>query len=114
VCLAPSGASAQGTAQTDQDLINPDRPGIADGSKVIAPGALQVEFGVERDNFSDTHVISVPLLVRVGVARRLEARVEGNTFTRASSRRATPTRTSNGTETTWVSPKLSRSTPNST
>lgn len=81
MCLAPSGASAQGAAQTDQDLINPDRPGIADGSKVIAPGALQVEFGVERDNFSDTHVISVPLLVRVGVARRLEARVEGNTFT---------------------------------
>jgi Putative MetA-pathway of phenol degradation len=81
VCLAPGIVSAQGTAQDDYDLINPDRPGIADGSKVIAPGALQVEAGLERDQFSDTHVISVPLLVRVGVVRRLEARVEGNTFT---------------------------------
>jgi hypothetical protein len=81
--LAPAAASAQGTAQDERDLINPDRPGIADGSKVIAPGALQIEVGVERDNFADTHLVFVPLLVRVGVGRRLEARVEGNTLTHA-------------------------------
>ena len=65
-----------------QDLINPDRPGIADGSKVVGRGRLQIETSLQRETRGDIHTLFVPTLVRVGVGNRLELRVEGNTWTR--------------------------------
>lgn len=69
-----------------QDLINPDRPGIADGSNVIGRGRFQAETGVQqeyrRDGESREHTLFVPTLLRFGISSRWEARVEGNTFTR--------------------------------
>ena len=32
-----------------EDLINPDRPGLANGSQVIGPRHFQIETGVEQD-----------------------------------------------------------------
>jgi hypothetical protein len=83
---------AHDTAQTqkddEQDLINPDRPGIADGSAVIGAKRVQIESGVQaefrRDGETREHTLFIPTLLRVGVSKRFEARVEGNTFARVS------------------------------
>lgn len=76
----PAAAQAQNQSP---DLINPDRPGIADGSKVIAPGQLQLETGFQYERH-DVDFVFVPTLVRVGALKRLEFRVEGNTLTHAN------------------------------
>jgi hypothetical protein len=69
----------------DQDFINPDRPGIADGSNVVGRGRFQAETGIQqefrRDGESREHTLFAPTLLRFGIGSRWEARVEGNTFT---------------------------------
>jgi hypothetical protein len=81
VLLSARDAAAQDQDQ-NQDLINPDRPGIADGSKVIAPGQFQLETGLQYERH-DVDFVFVPTLLRVGALTRLEFRVEGNTLTHA-------------------------------
>lgn len=76
--LAASPVFAQ-----DADLINADRPGIADSSGVVGPGIFQLEFGLERDHGSDGRSISTPLLLRYGVSKALELRVEGDGYIHA-------------------------------
>ena len=77
-----------GTVQSD-DLINPDRPGIADGSSVIGRGRFQLETGLQYEfrnsGGDDERTVFIPTLFRVGLADRLEARFEGNTFTTTDS-----------------------------
>jgi hypothetical protein len=70
--LVATGAFAQ-----SDDLINPDRPGIADGSATIGRGRFQIETGAERDDASDSRTLTTPTLVRYGVSEALELRVEG-------------------------------------
>jgi hypothetical protein len=69
----------------DDDYANPDRPGIADGSKVIDAGQVEVEIGVQEElrNDGDAHDrrIFFPALLRVGLGSNLEARVETNSYT---------------------------------
>lgn len=59
-----------------QDLINPDRPGIADGSQTLDRGQFQIEAGAERDSDAGIHTLLTPFLLRFGVAKDLELRVE--------------------------------------
>lgn len=79
--LAAPPAAAQ---QADDDYINPDRPGIADGSTTVGlhhfqiETALQVEF--RRDGAEHDRTIFIPTLLRYGVADKWELRVEGNTY----------------------------------
>lgn len=69
------------------DVIQPDRPGIADGSTVIGPHRFQVEIGVQqeyhRDNGLDVRRLFLPTLLRVGVNTRWEGRIETNSFSYA-------------------------------
>jgi hypothetical protein len=82
-------ASAQGKEQTtsanDDDAINADRPGIADGSRVIGSRWIQLETGLQRENRRDADVRTVatfiPILFRAGITDQLELRVESNTAT---------------------------------
>ena len=67
------------------DLINPDRPGIADGSRVIGEHQWQLELGVQQerrrlDANVRTTTTFAPALLRVGVSRRIEARIETNSI----------------------------------
>src|SRR5215510_6224647 len=68
------------------DLINADRPGIADGSNVIGAGTVQIESGIQqefrRSGDSREHTFFVPTLLRFGIYSRWEGHLEGNTFTR--------------------------------
>lgn len=82
--LAPLAALllfAAGPALADDvDYANPDRPGIADGSGVVGKGRFQVEAGFQDalSNAGGVHdrVISAPILARLGLSERFEARVE--------------------------------------
>jgi hypothetical protein len=80
-------ATAQSaTADTSQcDLIDADRPGIADGSHLIGAGQIQLETGYQNERHRDGDVPSrlsfAPALLRIGLSSRVEARLEGNTFT---------------------------------
>ncbi len=92
--IISSRAVAQGAGQPPElppnatpppDFINPDRPGIADGSNVIGPHRFQVEIGVQQELRKDagvgTRTTFLPTLLRFGINQRLEARIEGNDFT---------------------------------
>jgi hypothetical protein len=68
----------------DADLINPDRPGIADGSAVVGPGVAQLEAGLERDHGSEGRSIATPLLFRYGLSKAFELRLEGNGYIHAN------------------------------
>ena len=81
--LALLFVAASALAQ-DADLINPDRPGIADGSAVVGRGIFQLEAGLERDHGSDGQSLATPLLLRYGVSKALELRVEGNGYIHAN------------------------------
>src|SRR5258708_22436185 len=74
--------ASAGLAQ-DADLITPDRPGIADGSAAVGRGIFQIEAGLERDHGSDGRSLSTPLLLRYGVSKAFELRVEGNGYIHA-------------------------------
>jgi hypothetical protein len=72
----------------DQDLINPDRPGIADGSTVIGAKRIQVESGFQeefrRQEKIREHTLFIPILLRIGITSHWEAHIEGNTFSRTN------------------------------
>ena len=77
--------AAQSQTSTDRELINPDRPGIADGSRVIRARAFQVETGWQeefrqRDGLK-TRMVFIPTLFRIGIHDRWEGRIESNTLT---------------------------------
>ncbi len=80
-------AAQPAIAQSD-DLINADRPGIADSSTTVRRGTVQVEAGVERDDATADgvaqHALSTPALVRYGLSEAFELRVEGNGFQRVA------------------------------
>ncbi|HEV7426960.1 MAG TPA: transporter [Thermoanaerobaculia bacterium] len=77
VVLLLSGSAAH--AQ-QADLINADRPGIADGSAVVGRGIFQLEAGLERDHDAVDRSIATPLLLRYGISKAFEMRVEGNGY----------------------------------
>src|SRR5262245_37090628 len=79
-------APATPTQNEEPDLINPDRPGIADGSSVVGSKTFQIESGIQleyrRSGDSREHTFFVPTLLRFGIGNRWEARIEGNSYTR--------------------------------
>src|SRR4029453_16653233 len=79
----------QAQSVTEPDLINPDRPGIADGSTVVGSKTLQIETGIQlefrRSADNREHTLFFPTLIRFGFGSHWEARIEGNTFTRVTT-----------------------------
>ncbi len=92
-------ASAQSSPQqqnaSEPDLINADRPGIADGSTVVGPKIFQIESGIQaefrRNGDSREHTLFIPTLLRFGIDSHWEVRIEGNTYTRVTSFESTVT-----------------------
>ncbi len=76
-------------AQADEP-INADRPGIADGSKVVGHGRLQIEAGVQQEfrraEGVSEHRVMVPLLLRAGIGQNWEFRLETNSYVSLHSR----------------------------
>lgn len=77
-------AHAEPKDANQADLINPDRPGIADGSNVVGAGRFQVETGTQleyrKDAASREQTIFAPTLLRYGINDSWEARVESNVY----------------------------------
>jgi len=73
----------------EDDLINADRPGIADGSTVVGALRFQIESGIQeefrRSGDGREHTFFVPMLLRFGIDSHWEARIEGNTLTRVTT-----------------------------
>lgn len=69
-----------GVAYADDDLIDADRPGIADGSHSVKKGRFQIEFGFERDDAATDQTRFFPTLLRYGVTDSFELRAESGTF----------------------------------
>ena len=85
--MSPLGAqNAAPTADSSSDdLINADRPGLADGSRTLDARQAQLEIGVQHERHVDsdgrTRLLFVPTLLRYGITDRVEARVESATLT---------------------------------
>ena len=75
----------------DEDLIDADRPGIADGSKTLKRAHFQIEIGFDREDRSDDQTLKFPLLLRYGISDRFEFRVESDTHVREKIAHATST-----------------------
>ena len=86
---AAQGKQAEPAQTADDDTIQTDRPGIADGSTVIGPGRFQAEVGVQREYrggaHSDERTLYIPTLLRFGIDKRWEARIETNGYSRDRS-----------------------------
>lgn len=78
------------TAFAQEDLIQPDRPGIADGSSVVGRGVAQLEIGGQIDRVSEAgfrvRAWTTPTLFRYGFTDRFEGRLETDAFSRVSVR----------------------------
>ena len=85
----PQDLPAQSQSAEEPDLINADRPGLADGSTVIGPKTFQIESGIQeefrRSGDGVEHTFFVPTLLRFGIDSHWEVRIEGNTFTRVTT-----------------------------
>lgn len=76
-------SSAPALADPDEDYINPDRPGIADGSTTVGREHFQIETAFQREfrERGDDRTTFIPTLLRYGFAEKWEVRVEGNGYT---------------------------------
>lgn len=81
--IAASAYAAPADANVN-DYINPDRPGIADGSNVVGAGRFQIETGLQQEYRSSdgghARRLFLPTLLRFGFHKNFEFRVEGNTY----------------------------------
>jgi hypothetical protein len=66
----------------DLDLIDADRPGIADGATTVKRAHFQIETGFAGEDRSDAHTLNFPSLLRYGFSDRFEGRIESDTFQR--------------------------------
>jgi hypothetical protein len=69
------------------DPIDPDRPDVTNGTTTVGRGVVQIETGVEYARSSvggspPDRRLSVPLVLRIGLIDRLEARFEGEPLVR--------------------------------
>jgi hypothetical protein len=66
----------------DQGVINPDRPGLTNGSMVVGHH-VEIELGAEyeRHDSGHTNLYYLPTLLRIGINNQWEFRVEGNDYT---------------------------------
>jgi hypothetical protein len=64
----------------DEDLINADRPGIADGSATLDANQFQIEAGFQQNHVDSGgatgHEDTTPTLLRYGLRHDLELRIE--------------------------------------
>ncbi|HEV2607497.1 MAG TPA: transporter, partial [Xanthomonadaceae bacterium] len=85
---ASTDPASTDTAGAD-DYINPDRPGIADGSTVIFPSRFEIETGIQAEyrSHGEEHdrTLFLPSLLRIGVNKNWEIRIEGNAYTWVST-----------------------------
>jgi hypothetical protein len=65
--------SAHGQQQKDPRAVQPERPTVATHAFTVAPGYVEIETGVERDQFNpDIHSALIPTIVKIGLSSRAQ------------------------------------------
>jgi hypothetical protein len=85
-CLMVMLVAGSGAAE-DRDVIDPDRPDVSSGAKTVGAGRVQIETGVLYSRTSAAaepteRRLSAEALLRIGVAERLEVRVDSDPIVR--------------------------------
>jgi hypothetical protein len=74
--LIASRASAQSDDHTpapeDPHAVQPERPTVATHAGTVAPGWVEIEAGVERDNLHGAHSFFTPTVLKFGLAPRVQ------------------------------------------
>lgn len=84
--LALTVIASPARSQDEEDEIVTDRPDITESSLVVGPGRFQIETGLLREyrsrGRSDERGLLTPTLLRYGLSRNWEARLETDGFSR--------------------------------
>jgi len=74
--------SLLGTSASAQDVIEPDRPDVTNGTHIVDTGLLQIEMGAQyvRSGGGGARAFGSPLTARVGLAEWIEARIGTDGF----------------------------------
>jgi len=80
--LACSGMTA--IAQQDPRTAQPERPTVATHAYTVAPGYLEIEAGVQDARPSGATQLAAPVVVKIGLARRLQLELQGG-YARATT-----------------------------
>ena len=82
-------ARAQGADHTpvpeDPHAAQPERPTVATHAGTVAPGWLEIEAGVERDNLRGAHTFFTPTVLKFGIAPRVQLEI-ASSFVHLSGR----------------------------
>ena len=68
--------SAQNAA--DPRAAQPERPTVATHAGTVAPGWVEIETGVERDDFHGARVLLTPTVLKFGIVPRVQLEVAGS------------------------------------
>lgn len=86
LCLATlltSSASAQAARDSttptpaDPRAVQPERPTVATHAYTVAPGYIEIETGVQAARPQGARQVAAPLVVKVGIAPRLQLELQG-------------------------------------
>ncbi len=65
--------SAYGQQQKDPRAVQPERPTVATHAFTVAPGYVEIETGVERDQFNpDVNSALIPTIFKIGLSSRAQ------------------------------------------
>jgi hypothetical protein len=77
-----SVARAQGTdsssAPENPHAAQPERPTVATHAGTVAPGWVEVESGVERDDLHGAHTLLTPTVLKFGIVPRVQLELAGS------------------------------------
>lgn len=70
--LARAQGSDRSPAPQDPHAAQPERPTVATHAGTVAPGWVEIETGVERDNLHGAHAFLMPTVLKFGVVPRVQ------------------------------------------
>jgi hypothetical protein len=73
--IARSQGAEQSRAAEDPHAAQPERPTVATHAGTVAPGWVEIESGVERDNLHGAHTFFTPTVLKLGVAPRVQLEI---------------------------------------
>ena len=75
-----SAAVGKDSAQSAADprAAQPERPTVATHAGTVAPGWVEIETGVERDDFHGARVLLTPTVLKFGIVPRVQLEVAGS------------------------------------
>jgi hypothetical protein len=70
--MARAQGSEQSPAPQDPHAAQPERPTVATHAGTVAPGWVEIEAGVERDNLHGAHTFFTPTVLKLGIVPRVQ------------------------------------------